>query len=136
MMRTLISILAFAVVCTACTSKKPLYHWGKYEDNLYGMYKNPEKSKEYEETLRLIIDRCDEAGQKVAPGIRAEYGYCLYREGKLDEAITSFKEEREAWPESAYLMNALIANVERLKAGGNSKETAPAATPAGPASED
>lgn len=136
MMRAWIAVLALSVLCASCATRKPLYHWGGYEDHLYAMYKNPEKAKEYQETLRLIIERCDEKGQRVAPGMRAEYGYCLYREGKLEEAIACFEKERETWPESVYLMNTLIASVERLKSARDSKSDAPAAQPASPASED
>lgn len=132
-MRVSIVILSFLVVCTGCATQKSLYPWANYEDDLYGMYKNPEKSKEYQETLRIIIERCDEKGQKVPPGIRAEYGYCLYREGKLDEAIASFKKEREIWPESYVLMNTLIGNVEKLKSPKEIDEEALAAEPAVPA---
>lgn len=136
MMRVWIAILAFLFVCTSCASKKPLYYWGGYEDNLYAMYKKPEKSKEYQETLRRILERCDESGQRVPPGIRAEYGYCLYKEGKLEEAIAYFKKERETWPESVYLMNTLIASVERLKTGNGGDKVAPSAEPARPTSEE
>jgi len=136
MTKVLIVILAFSVICTSCASRKPLYDWGDYEDDLYAMYKNPEKSKEYQETLRLIIERCDERGQRVAPGIRAEYGYCLYREGKLDEAIVYFKKERETYPESFYLMNTLITSVERLKVDRDSNKEEPVAKPDRPMSED
>ena len=136
-MRIWIAILAVFVVCTGCVTQKPLYQWENYEDDLYGMYKRPEKSKEYQETLRIIIARCDEKGQKVPPGIRAEYGYTLYREGKLDEAIYHFKKERELWPESYVLMNTLIVNVEKLKAAKEMDEEAAGAEPAArPAAED
>ena len=133
-MRVRIAILAFLVVCTGCATQKPLYHWGHYEDDLYGMYKKPENSKEYQETLRMIIERCEEKGRKVPPGIRAEYGYCLYKEGKLDEAIACFRKERELWPESYALMNTLIVNVEKLKSAEDFDEEAAVTKPARPAS--
>lgn len=136
-MRTGTAILVFLVVCTGCATKKPLYQWAGYEDDLYQMYKKPEKAAEYQETLRIIIERCDEKGQKVPPGIRAEYGYCLYREGKLDEAIASFRKERELWPESYVLMNTLITNVEKLKAANKTdEEFAPPETADPPAAEE
>jgi hypothetical protein len=136
MTRRLTAALVSFLICTGCASKKPLYHWGSYEDDLYAMYKKPEKSKEYQETLRLIMETCDKSGQRVPPGIRAEYGYCLYKEGKLDEAVVYFKKERDAWPESVYLMNTLIASVERLKTDGDVDKVAPVAEPARPTSED
>jgi hypothetical protein len=135
-MRISIAILAFLVFCTGCATRKPLYQWADYEDDLYGMYKKPEKAKEYQETLRIIIERCDEKGQKVPPGIRAEYGYCLYREGKLDDAIALFKKERELWPESYVLMNTLIGNVEKLKSAKEIDEEDLAVEPAVPAASE
>jgi hypothetical protein len=136
MTRLLIASAVIAAACAAgCAYQKDLYHWDSYEDDLYASYKNPERSKQYHETLRRIIQRSEERGWKTPPGIYAEYGYCLYVEGKLDEAIACFEKERSLWPESAVLMNTLIGNVARIKGdrdavppGGAVAEPAPAAS--------
>ncbi len=135
-MRASVAILAVWVVCAGCATQKSLYRWGNYENSLYAMYKHPEKVKEYQEALRLIIERCEKAGQKVPPGIRAEYGYSLYREGRLEEAVASFKKERESWPESYVLMNTLIANVEKLKASRDADGETAKSEPSPAATED
>ncbi len=135
-MRASVWILAVWALCAGCATQKSLYQWGHYEDSLYRMYKHPEKAKEYQEALRLIIQRCEKAGRIVPPGIYAEYGYSLYKEGRFEEAAAFFKKEREAWPESYVLMNTLITNVEKLKASRDAAgEEAPSETPQ-PAAED
>jgi hypothetical protein len=137
MTRLLIASAVFLAACAAgCASQKDLYHWDSFEDDLYASYKNPERSKQYNETLRRIIQRSEEGGWKAPPGIYAEYGYCLYVEGKPDEAIACFEKERSLWPESAALMNTLIGNVARRKGAGDAGPDRAVAEPAPSAAED
>ncbi len=133
-MRGLIGIMVLSVACMGCATKQ-LYHWGSYEDDLYATYKSPENGKEFQETLRQIIDKSEKRGQTVPPGICAEYGFCLYTEGRLDEAVGWFEKEREAWPEAAVLMNTLIRNVSQLR-GDEPVDKEEGSSPSSPVSKD
>jgi hypothetical protein len=60
---------------------------------------------------------------RLAPGLTAELGYLYMQAGAPDKAITLFKREKRAWPESAYFMDVMIRVAEGPKkdATGDSK---------------
>lgn len=60
---------------------------------------------------------------RLAPGLTAELGYLYMQAGAPDKAITLFKREKRAWPESAYFMDIMIQVAEGPKkdATGDSK---------------
>lgn len=94
-----------------------LYHWGQYEQSLYKHYKTPGDLETYVTQLgETLAD--SEAQQRVPPGLRAEYGYALLKQGKAAEAITQFHREKQAWPESTRLMDLLIQQATAVQKPG------------------
>jgi hypothetical protein len=123
--RTLLTAGALLLV-SGCV-RQNLYHWGRYDDTLYRHYKKPAEREAFVEGLRTTILDADERGLRVPPGICAEYGYALYEEGRLPEAISFFQREKAQWPESQVLMDKMVRNAE-LRAG--KKAGPPALAPA------
>lgn len=110
-------VLATTIFVTGCQTSQQLYHWGEYESGLYGYYKDPaELSALSEELLSAIED----ANGRVAPGMYAEYGTLLLQQGKKDEAVVYYTKEKELWPESQHLMDAMINNLTRTSSAENS----------------
>lgn len=116
--RTGLRVIAFTacsiMLLSGCAQqKKDLYYWGEedYEQSLSAHFVDAEDERAYA-MLSAIVADADSNNYRLAPGIRAEYGYWLYRQGKTADAIASFEKEAEAFPESAFLMNKLV---ERLK---------------------
>lgn len=60
---------------------------------------------------------------RLAPGLTAELGYLYMQAGAPEKAVTLFKREKRAWPESAYFMDVMIRVAEgpRKDAAGESK---------------
>lgn len=58
-------------------------------------------------TLRELIDRHPD-GQRLPPGICAEYGYVLLAVGRPGEAQPYFEMEKRFWPEATRLMDRMI----------------------------
>lgn len=60
---------------------------------------------------------------RLAPGLTAELGYLYMQAGAPEKAVTLFKREKRAWPESAYFMDVMIRVAEGPKkdATGDSK---------------
>lgn len=90
------------------------YNWGNYEDGLFNYYKDPEALDALMEALDATIakgeaDKPVPPGQRVPPGLYAEYGYLLMVNGRRDEAAIYFNKEKSIWPESTFLMDKLIA---------------------------
>ncbi len=100
-----------ALWLSGCATKPPLYPWGNYDTLLYESYKNPEKVAALRADLEQTIAQTEQAQKKVPPGLYAELGTLYLQSGDAPKAISLYTKERNAWPESAQLMNSLIAQV-------------------------
>jgi hypothetical protein len=112
---------ACLLVLSGCASQR-LYNWGGYDDALYASYKDPGRTEAMKLQLEKHIALMEGSKQRVAPGLYAELGTLYLQTGSRAEAVTYYRKERDAWPESVQLMDTLIANVERSsKVPGGSK---------------
>jgi hypothetical protein len=87
-----------------------LFYWGNYSSTLYDYKKNPSDTtlSVHKTTLLDIMTKAPEKGKKIPPGIYAEYGYILLKEGKETEGLDCLTKEEQTFPESK-------AFVQRLK---------------------
>jgi hypothetical protein len=114
---------AFAAACAAaavltavgCTSSKPLYYWGHYEDVVYDMYVHPGEADPATQVALLSedIQKAEASNQRVAPGIHAHLGYMYYLQGDLDAAYTQFAAERQLYPESGSFIDGMVSRMGR-----------------------
>ncbi|NTZ42888.1 DUF4810 domain-containing protein [Altererythrobacter sp. SALINAS58] len=111
-----VPIIGAALMLSACASTNSLYEWGSYQPALVSYKKNADQAA-FEKELRESIIKGEESN-RVPPGMYAELGYLLYEQGKLPEAAEFFGKERDAYPESAALMNKLIAGTSGGTQGG------------------
>jgi hypothetical protein len=93
------------------------YAWRGYDEVLYAHYRNPQARQAYLERLRIIVETCEARGERMPPGLYAEYGYALYEEGRGDDAVIWFEKERDQWPESQALMDKMIRNAKMRRDG-------------------
>lgn len=114
-MRSIYTVLV-AVALTGCAAKSGLYDWGGYDTALYGSYKDPTTVAVNMQKLEVHIQALESGKQKVAPGLYADLGMLQMQAGNRDKAVANFRKERDAWPESAALMDALINNGTTPKA--------------------
>ncbi len=114
-----VAMVTSSIVLTGCQTDQGLYHWGEYESSLYDFYKDPAKQGVFFEQALNAIEQADD---RVAPGMYAEYATLLLHQGKTDEAIIYYSKERELWPESKKLMDAMINNLERQHNNDSQKE--------------
>lgn len=103
---------AAAIAATGCVPQTR-YHWGHYDSALYQHYKTPAEREAWVETLKTTILDAEQLGEKVPPGICAEYGYALLEEGQPDQAASWFQREKTTWPESTVLMDKMLRNAGR-----------------------
>lgn len=96
----------------ACAPPR-MYNWGDYEQGLYKTYKDPNEAAALKTSLQDHVIQAETTGQKVPPGIYAELGTLYLETGDPDKAKVYYSKERDAWPESATLMTALISNINR-----------------------
>jgi hypothetical protein len=95
-----------------------MYDWGSYDQKLYESYKdnNSAALAEFKASLEEQIASAKSSGRKLPPGIYAELGTLYLQEGDTAKAIGMYKLERDVWPESKGLMDAMITNLERSQA--------------------
>lgn len=112
-----VAVLGLALTLGGCATRNSgLYDWGGYDAMLYGAYKDPSTVGANMQKLQLHIDKLEQGRQKVPPGLYADLGMLELQSGDKDKAQAHFRKERELWPESAGLMNALINNGSMPKA--------------------
>lgn len=104
-----LAVLGLALTTSAC-APTTLFEWGGYEPALYAYAQNPENRGAYKEALEKAIQRGRDRNA-VAPGLLAELGYLHMEAGETVEARALFEEERSRFPESAVLMNRVIAGM-------------------------
>ncbi len=85
-----------------------MYDWGNYTPSLYGYYKDPAKIVELMASLEAIIKEAGPGKGAVPPGVYAEYGYVQLQQGKATDAVGSFQQEMQRWPESKVFMQRMI----------------------------
>ena len=110
-------LLAGCLASSAC-QQRSLYEWGSYEDHLY-QYLASGKPVDLDAHARKLATDIRNAEQKrriPGPGVHAELGYLLYLKGRYDEARQQFAAEKAAFPESATLMDGILARMDRGKA--------------------
>ena len=105
------------VLITGCAPEIGSFYWADYSSTLYDLKKEPgEKSlKAHKEQLLLIITDSPKKGRKIPPGIQAEYGYLLLREGKETEGWEYLEKEKTQYPESMVFIQRLQKTMERGK---------------------
>lgn len=82
---------------------------------LYASYKDPTQVNELRIELETQIAASEQSKQKVPPGLYAELGTLYLQGGETNAAIKLYNKERNAWPESRGMMDALIKGLERRK---------------------
>lgn len=73
-------IFLFALAAfSSCTTTKPLYNWGGYEERYYEYYKTqtPESYARLYEQYAYLVDNPGGTRGVIPPGICAEFGYLL-----------------------------------------------------------
>lgn len=93
-----------------------LYSWGHYEELIYVSYAAPGKVSAEMQVERLEQDyqKARAENKRMPPGFHAHLGYLYVQLGKLDQARQEFETEKAEFPESAVLMDRLLANLKRL----------------------
>jgi len=107
-------VLAFIALLVGCAEPpRQLYSWGHYEELVYASYAAPGKVSPEMQVQQLEQDyqQARAANLRPPPGFHAHLGYLYYQLGKLDQARQEFETEKAEFPESAVLMNRLLAKL-------------------------
>lgn len=104
------SLSIAVILCVGCASSSNLYYWGEYEKLVYEMYNKPGSATPEVQIDKLTrdIQQADSRGIPIPPGIFAHLGFMYATVGNQNDAIASFNEEKERFPESHVLVNGMM----------------------------
>jgi len=114
-MKKILIACALLALTGCATQNRGLYEWGGYDGLMYQSYKKPESVGKNRDSLAAHIALMEKGGKRVAPGLYADLGTLLLQAGDKAGALANYRRERELWPESAVLMDAMIKNLETTK---------------------
>jgi len=119
-------LFACALSVSACLPAKQFY-WGSYEESLYSRQQHAGAGGETDAATMLLatINEAQANNGKVGPGIHADYGYLLFKQGKTDEAITELQKEAALYPESKPLMETMFSRIQGQKEKEKEKKPTP-----------
>ena len=105
-------ILIFYV---GCFQPPAIFYWGNYSTSLYEYKKNPDEKTlaTHKKALLDIIAKSPQKRMQVPPGIYAEYGFMLMKEGKVEEGQEYFNKEISLYPESKVFIQRLKDELAR-----------------------
>lgn len=107
---TLYSLLILIIVGCA---PQTMYYWGDYSNTLYKYKKDatPETLEKHKTELQDIINKSNEKGLRIPPGINAELGYIFLLQEQYDQAMIYLKKEKSTYPESSKFIDDLLQNL-------------------------
>jgi hypothetical protein len=112
--RRLLAVCA-ALSLAACATT-PMYAWGSYEKLIYVSSAKPGSLSPEAQADKMEGDRqvATAAGKRLPPGWHAQLATLYAQSGRLDLAEQELLAEKAAFPESATLMDRLLANLGKV----------------------
>lgn len=113
--RVSLCTLLFSLFQSCGTTSQSLYSWYDYDDLAYEY----SKAKSEKNTAKLIsvykkmIDRPRDGRAVAPPGICAEYGYLLIKQGKTEQGMKYLEREIELYPESKLFIGNIIKQLKK-----------------------
>lgn len=92
----------------------PLYSWYDYQESAYRYMKKGDSASlsSLIQAYELIIRRQYGQRKAVPPGIYADYGWLLIKDGRMQEGRAMLEKEMELYPESAVLIQRMLRRYE------------------------
>jgi hypothetical protein len=113
--RRLLAACAALSLAACATNPRTLYAWGSYEELIYASNAKPGSLTPEAQADQLEKDRqaAEAAGKRLPPGWHAHLASLYAQAGRIDLAEQELQAEKAAFPESATLMNRLLANLRK-----------------------
>ena len=109
-----ILFLFFLTLALSNCASPTKYYWGSYEPLIYSQYQEPGKATPDVQIQKMLedIQRASSENQPLPPGFYAHLGYQYLQTGKAAEARQYFIAEKNAYPESAVLMDRFLKKIK------------------------
>ncbi len=116
-MKKLLMTSLAVVLLVGCAPTNNMYYWGNYSVSLYDFKKDEDEKtlQAHRDQLLIIMKESASQNKRVPPGVNAEYGYYLLKEGKEAEGLEYFDKEMALYPECHVLLEKLKSEYARGK---------------------
>ena len=118
-MKTLLALVLVMALASGCVTRR--YDWDNYDGRLYQYYKNPSSADDFRVSMEKHFKVLESQKLRPAPGLYAELGTLYLEKGDRQTAQVYYEKERDAWPESRYLMDAMLSQLHKRTKGGEQK---------------
>lgn len=108
-MKIVTKILLLTILVSSCA--KPMYYWGSYENSIYSQQKNLDEkaNRKLLAAYKDMISKAQKGERGVPPpGIYADYGFLLIKEGREREGERMLEKEIQTYPESAFFIQQIL----------------------------
>ena len=112
----MIGVMSIGLLMMSCTTTNPLYYWGDYENLAYKVVKGNEQQDV--QTLMasyndIVNGKAKGSSGKIPPGVCADLGFFLMRQGKVEEGKKWLMREKEIYPESSVFVDRILTMAEK-----------------------
>jgi hypothetical protein len=109
--QSILIILLVAVLGSGCATNTEIYYWGSYEKLIYTMYNKPGSADPGLQIITLTqdIQKAQEKGKRVPPGVHAHLGFMYAIQGNVEQSQAAFLQEKLLFPESAIFIDGMMA---------------------------
>jgi hypothetical protein len=108
-------LLVSCSIMIGCSTSKPLYYWGDYEELIYQMYIEPGAADSATQVAKLKedINKASTAGKPVPPGLHAHLGYMYFLQSDTHAAVLEFEMEKKLFPESTKFVDGFMGRLKK-----------------------
>lgn len=109
-----ICILFVCFMCFSCGSASSLYSWRSYDEAIYA-YTDKADEARMQQILKVYEKILKSKGTRgvPAPGICADYGFLLIKNGEVDKGKELLEKEMELYPESKTFISRILKRFEK-----------------------
>lgn len=107
-----------SLTLVGCSNSSGNYYWGNSHKIGYDYVEQSINENEYIEGMLEVEKDAAEAKRLTPPGFNAEIATMYLKQGNKEKASEYYTKEGQAFPESSYLMTAIVENLDR----NNSKD--------------
>ncbi|MBR1911607.1 MAG: DUF4810 domain-containing protein [Treponema sp.] len=109
-LRIVLSACVLSLAFCVPAASETLYSWYGYQDKSYRYLKKNDAAsyKNLVQCYESIIKNQKMGRKTVPPGIYADYGWLLIKNGDKEKGIAMLKKEMELYPESSVFINRIL----------------------------
>jgi hypothetical protein len=108
-----LAALAALTLAGCASGPQPLYHWGSYQEQIYGHFKGEKGPEEQIQSLEKDAEHAAAKNRPLPPGFQAHLAMLYGESGRPDKMASYLDEEKRHFPESATFMDFLLQKFKK-----------------------